>query len=90
MDMDNRDNEIREDIWECLSSGDLFEDLSEDNKNDIAEYIFNSYGYLFKDDEPGKSPNRHLDRRQRSHNILKKREIMTKPAYLVFLPVCHV
>ncbi len=49
MDTDNRDDEIREDIWQCLCSGDLFEDLSEDNKNDIAEYIFHSYGYLFKD-----------------------------------------
>ncbi len=44
------DEQIKKDIWTTLKMWERFNTLESDQQNNLVEYLFNSYGYLYRED----------------------------------------
>lgn len=44
------DEAIKEDIYTTLKMWDLFNSLDKEKQDNLVEYIFQSYGYLYREE----------------------------------------
>jgi len=46
------DDNIKDDIRKSLELSEMFDALTEEKKNNIAEYLFDTYSHLYKHELP--------------------------------------
>lgn len=45
------DEEIKNDIWKTLKMWHPFNDLDEEQQTSLADYLFKTYGYLYREEK---------------------------------------